>query len=59
MTKAHSGNMLFLSKILKRKHGGECGGFKELKKIKTGLRKMIDQPVGETRYAERNILKHR
>ena len=39
--------------------GVECEGFKEHKKIKTSLRKRIDQPVGEARYADRNILKRR
>ena len=47
-------------KIPKRKNEGvECEGFKEHKKIKTSLRKRIDQPVGEARYADRNILKRR
>ena len=52
--------MLLLPKILKRKNEGvECEGFKDHKKIKTSLRKRIDRPVGEARYADRNILKRR
>ena len=54
------GDVLLSPKIPKRKNEGvECEGFKEHKKIKTSLRKRIDQPVGEARYADRNILKRR
>ena len=55
-----SSDVLLSPKIPKRKNEGvECEGFKEHKKIKTSLRKRIDQPVGEARYADRNILKRR